>query len=40
LVIIAPASYMNKFLAQFNKKSPFHQRFLTGMVTINLHEFF
>jgi len=29
---------MNKSLAKFNKNI-FHQGFLTGMVTINLHEF-
>jgi len=38
-VIIAPVPHLNKSLAGFNK-NPFHQGFLTGIVTINLCEFF
>jgi len=32
------AGHLNKSLAQFNKRP--HWGFLTGMATINLHEFF
>jgi len=38
-VIIAPVPDLNKSLARSNK-NPFYQGFLTGIVTINLREFF
>jgi len=37
--MIAPVPHVNKSLAGFNK-NPFHQGFLTGIVTINFREFF
>jgi len=39
VVIIAPVPHLNKSLARSNK-NPFNQGFLTGIVTINLREFF
>jgi len=37
--MITPVPHLNKSLARSNN-NPFYQGFLTGMMTINLREFF